>query len=50
VAVLIGKRAESRKSPRNKVSLDHVAIVDPEISSELPRFLKLAGKLERYRG
>jgi len=51
VAVLIGKRAEiAEVAAANKVSLDHVAIVDPEISSELPRFLKLAGKLERYRG
>ena len=51
VAVLIGKRAEIEAvATSNDVSLDHVAIVDPETSSEMPRFLKLAGKLERYRG
>jgi phosphate acetyltransferase len=34
----------------NEISLDHVAVVDPQSSSEMPRFLQLAGSLERYRG
>lgn len=51
VAVLIGKRAEIESvATANDVSLAHVAIVDPETSSEMPRFLELAGSLERYRG
>lgn len=51
VAVLIGKREEIQEvAAANGVSLERVAIVDPETSSEMPRFLKLAGSLERYRG
>lgn len=51
VAVLIGKRAEIVEvAAANQVSLERVTIVDPETSSEMPRFLKLAGSLERYRG
>lgn len=51
VAVLIGKHEEiTQVASANGVSLEHVAIVDPETSSEMPRFLKLAGSLERYRG
>ena len=50
VAVLIGKRLEIEKvAAANEISLDHVAIVDPETSVEMPRFLKLAASLERYR-
>ena len=51
VAVLIGQRAEIEAiASANNVSLERVGIVDPETSSEMPRFLKLAGSLERYRG
>jgi phosphate acetyltransferase len=51
VAVLIGKRQEIEAvAAANDVSLERVAIIDPETSSEMPRFLQLAGSLERYRG
>lgn len=51
VAVLVGKRDEIRGiAEANGVSLERVAIVDPETSSEMPRFLALASKLERYQG
>ncbi len=51
MALLVGKRAEiTSVAASNNISLDHVGIVDPETSSEMPRFLKLASSLERYRG
>jgi phosphate acetyltransferase len=51
VAVLIGKREEiTAIAAANSVPLEKIAIVDPETSSEMPRFLNLAAKLERYRG
>jgi len=51
VAVLVGKRNEIRAiAEANGVTLERVAIVDPETSSEMPRFLALAEKLERYQG
>ena len=51
VGILIGKKAEILSvAAANEVSLHRVAIIDPETSSEMPRFLKLAGSLERYRG
>lgn len=51
VAVLVGNRDEIRGvAAANGISLEKVAIVDPETSSEMPRFLRLAGSLERYRG
>lgn len=51
VAVLVGSRDEIRGSAEvNGVSLERVAIVDPETSSEMARFLGLASKLERYQG
>jgi phosphate acetyltransferase len=51
VGVLIGKRDQIQEiAAANGVSLSHVAIIDPETSSEMPRFMKLAGSLERYRG
>lgn len=51
VAVLIGKREEIRAvAEANGIPLDRIAIVDPETSSEMARFLILAAKLERYRG
>lgn len=50
VGVLIGKREEIQSVARaNNVSLEKVAIVDPENSAEMPRFLYLAASLERYR-
>lgn len=51
VAILIGKRAEIEQvAAANNISLELVGIVDPESSSEMPRFLKLAAVLERYNG
>jgi phosphate acetyltransferase len=50
VAILIGNKEEIRAVAKaNEISLEMVAIIDPETSSEMPRFLHLAGKLERYR-
>ena len=50
VAVLIGKRDEiTAIAAANDISLERVAIIDPGTSSEMPRFLKLAATLERYR-
>ena len=49
VAILIGKRNEIQEiAAANNISLERVAIVDPETSSEMPRFLRLAASLERY--
>ena len=51
VAILIGKRDEIEQvAAANTVSLEKVAIIDPETSSEMPRFLKMAAMLERYKG
>jgi phosphate acetyltransferase len=51
VAILIGKRDEIEAvAAANSVSLEKVAVVDPETSSEMPRFLKMAAMLERYKG
>jgi phosphate acetyltransferase len=51
VAILVGRRAEIVQiAAANNISLEMVGIVDPETSSEMPRFLELAAKLERYRG
>ena len=51
VAILIGKRDEIEQvAAANAVSLEKVAIVDPETSSEMTRFLKMAAVLERYKG
>ena len=50
VAVLVGNKSEIRSVAKaNDISLELVAIIDPETSSEMPRFLQLAGRLERYR-
>ncbi len=51
IAVLIGKRDEiTAVAEANGVVLEKIAIIDPETSSEMPRFLSLATQLERYRG
>jgi len=51
IAVLVGNRAEIESvAAANEVSLERVAIADPETSSDMPRFLHLAASLERYRG
>src|SRR4051794_35868211 len=49
-AVLLGKREEIEKlAVTEKVSLDHVGIIDPATSSELPAFCQRLEKLKRYR-
>ena len=51
VAILIGNRVEIEQiAAANSISLEMVGIVDPETSSEMPKFIKLAAVLERYRG
>jgi len=51
VAVLIGHRAEIHQiANANAIPLEKIAIVDPSTSSEMPRFLVMAARLERYKG
>jgi phosphate acetyltransferase len=48
--VLLGKREDIEKTAlEEKVSLDHVGIIDPATSSELPTFCQRLEKLKRYR-
>lgn len=50
IPVLLGRRDEIEKlAAAEKVSLDHVGIIDPATSSELPAFCKNLEKLKRYR-
>ena len=50
IPVLLGRRDEIEKAASaEKVSLDHVGIIDPATSSELPTFCKNLEKLKRYR-
>jgi len=50
IPVLIGKRAVIEGVARaEKASLDHVAIIDPETSSDLEMFCQRLEKLERYK-
>lgn len=50
VPVLLGRREViERVALAEKVGLDHVAIVNPETSSDLPIFCQRLEKLERYR-
>ena len=50
VPVLLGKRdVIERVAHAEKVSLDHVAVINPETSSDLPAFCQRLEKLERYR-
>ncbi|MEQ1854749.1 MAG: phosphate acyltransferase, partial [Chthoniobacteraceae bacterium] len=49
-AVLLGVRAEVEKAAAAaKVTMDHIAIVDPANSSELATFIPRLEKLKRYR-
>jgi phosphate acetyltransferase len=51
VAILIGKRPEIEEvAAANGISLEKVAVVDTETSSEMPRFMRMAALLERYKG
>ena len=48
--VLLGSRDEIEKlALEEKVSLDHIGIIDPKESSELPIFVSRLEKLKRYR-
>src|SRR3954465_9885156 len=48
--VLLGKRAEIEKTAlAEKISLDHVGVIDPSTSSEMPVFCQRLEKLKRYR-
>ena len=50
IPVLIGNREViERVALAEKVSLDHVAIVNPETSSDLPAFCERFEKIDRYR-
>ena len=50
IPVLIGNREViERVAHSEKVSLDHVAIVNPETSSDLPVFCERFEKIERYK-
>lgn len=50
VPVLLGKRDVIEKvALAEKASLDHVAIIDPETSSDLKRFCEQLERLDRYR-
>ena len=50
VPILLGKREQIERIALNeKASLDHVAIVNPETSSELPVFCQRLERLERYK-
>lgn len=50
VPILLGKRdVIERLALAEKVGLDHVAIVNPETSSDLPVFRQRLERLERYR-
>lgn len=50
IPVLLGKReAIERAALKEKVNLDHVAVINPETSTELPLFCQRLEKLARYR-
>src|SRR5687767_4533776 len=47
--VVLGRKDEIEKVALDEsISLDHVGIVDPQTSSELPSFVKRVEKLKRY--
>ncbi len=49
-AVLLGSKDEiERCAKEQSISLDHVAIIDPATSSDLPTFCQRLEKLKRYR-
>ncbi|MEA3212157.1 MAG: phosphate acetyltransferase [Chthoniobacter sp.] len=48
--VVLGKRDEVEKvALEEKLSLDHIGIIDPATSSEMPTFIQRLEKLKRYR-
>jgi len=50
IPILIGKRdVIERVALAEKANLDHVAIIDPETSSDLPQFCRILERLGRYK-
>jgi phosphate acetyltransferase len=50
IPILIGKREViERVALAEKANLDHVAIINPETSSDLPQFCKMLERLGRYK-
>ncbi|MEI8294388.1 MAG: phosphate acyltransferase [bacterium] len=50
IPILLGRRDVIEEiAARESSSLDHVAIIDPETSSELPVFCRRLERMERYR-
>src|SRR5580698_7117140 len=48
-AIVLGKKPEVEKAAaREKIDLDHIGIIDPETSEELPIFCDHLEKLKRY--
>ena len=48
--IVLGKRADiERVAEEQKVSLDHIGIIDPATAGELPTFVKRLEVLQRYR-
>ena len=48
--VVLGRKDEIEKiASDEKISLDHIGIIDPATSSELPIFCERLEKLQRYR-
>jgi phosphate acetyltransferase len=48
-AIVLGNKEEVEKAAhREKVNLDHIGIIDPETSSDLPAFCERLEKLKRY--
>lgn len=50
IPILLGRREViTETAQRESISLDHVAIINPENSSELPVFCRRLERIERYR-
>src|SRR5205085_3166810 len=48
--VVLGHRAEIEKvAAEGEISLDHIGVIDPATSSEMPTFIQRLEKLKRYR-
>ena len=48
-AIVLGKKSEVEAvAQREKIDLDHIGIIDPETSSDLPVFCERLEKLKRY--
>ena len=50
IPILLGRREVIQEiAQRDSISLDHVAVINPEKSSELPVFCRRLERIERYR-